>query len=336
MIEETTDVDQVSREVESLIYDGLLTFDNNRARSRTKDARMLGMSDLGGCREYMRATIAGDPKEPERELKWAAFVGTALGDYVEMAMGGVAGVKTQHWISVTLPTSGIVVSGNSDVIHGRNRLIDLKSKDGLDSVIDEGPSYQQWVQVSGYLVGLVQAGEMDAVGSTATLLFLDRSGGQGRPLAFTITYRQAMSYLEDADERLEDVAKALATDRSQGELRDQPESWCFYVGCPFYSACWGEEYQGQGVIDAPQHIAAMQQYDRGRALKKKADQMMKEAKTNLGAFLEAEPPQGEGGGFRLKWTLSQRGGFISRTIDLRRVPKSPKKPLSQKEIDSWG
>ena len=328
------DTDAISRELEDLVYDGLAEYDNGRARSQQSAARVLGMSDLGGCREFMRASIAGDPKKPARELKWAAFCGTAIGDLAEKALAATRGAKTQRWVTVQLE-SGIEVSGSTDATVLGNRLLDFKTKDRLDEVVDSGPSYKQWVQVSGYLIGMIQAGEMPA-DSTASLVFLDRSGAQPRPVVFTITEAQARSYLEDADERLEDVAKALATDRSQGELRDEPESWCWHVACPFFDACWGPDYQGQGVIDAPQHIAAMEKYDRGRRLEKKGDALKRQAKTELGAWLEADPPEGEGGGWRLKWTLSDRGRFISRTIDLRAVgPRKPKAALPQAEVDAW-
>lgn len=299
--------------LEQEIPAALAEWDNNRGRSKEKTGRKLGMSDLGGCREFIRATIAGDEGVPETRLKWPAFVGTAVGDLAETALGDTLGAVTQKWVTVLLP-NGIEASGNIDALIG-DHLVDFKTKPYLDEVRREGPSKQQWVQVSGYLVGLVQAGEMSPEG-TASLVFLDRSGNDPVPAVFTISYEDALGYLEWASERLDQVGDALEEGWARGPLRDQPESWCHYVQCPFRVACWGEEYEPLDKIEGEDLLAAMAQYDRGRTLAKEAKAMQAEAKSTLGGFSES-PVSGESEGFTLRWkeSNSRWGGW---TIDLRK------------------
>lgn len=308
------------------IHDKLRDHDGNRARSKQSSARVLGMSDLGGCREFIRATVAGEERVPDTRLKWAAFVGTALGDYIEKALADEAGAEIQQYVTLTLPKTGIEVSGSTDVVIYDNHLIDNKTKDRLDAVQKDGPSMKYLVQLSGYFVAMVQAGRMTEEG-TASLVFFDRSGAQEYPWAYTIGYAEAVSYLEWAEERLEDVAAALTPEAAYPDaagryLRDEPESWCWHVRCPFQPACWGtKDYEPTGVIEHPEHIRAIELYDEGRKLAKAGEGLQREAKTVLGAYRPADEDAVEGvtadGRWSLKFTLTDGGRYVSRRIDLR-------------------
>lgn len=298
----------------------------NTARSQQSTSRVLGMSELGGCREYIRASIAGDEKKFPNELKWAAFVGTAVGDVAEHAIAErESRVQTQRDVTVTLP-SGIQVGGHTDAILGPNLFIDFKTKDGTEevSLAPNGPDYKEKVQISGYFVGLVEEGVLTKDAS-AHLVYLDRSGRDSRSWVYSIDYPTAVGWLASADERLEDVAKALTTGEVAGHLRDMPESWCYNTGCPFYEACWGEEEYNPTAPLGTTYDEALRMYDEGRKLVKQGDNLQRAAK----AQLNPEPGNddklvvGRGSEFQIKWTLRPTGQqqIMRPAIDVRALPK---------------
>lgn len=310
-------IEELNQQIGDDVYAALTEYQNSFARNKQT---YLGMSSLGGCREYIRATIAGDAHgEPNGPLKWAAFVGTAVGDAVEKGLEQTRGAKTQHRTTVTLP-SGIEVSGSTDAVLYEKRLLDFKTVNGFDDIIKDGPSVKYRVQVSGYLWGFIQAGQLPK-DSTAHLVYLDRSGKNPHPYVWSCTAEEAWGWLEHADQRLADVTQALQTGEEAGALRDEPESWCWYTGCPFYSNCWAG-YQPTEQITAERHIAAMRKYDEARALAQSAKRMQDEAKRELGGFEPAEPVTGYTDDYLLQWTLFEsRQGVVMRRIDLRKKGK---------------
>jgi hypothetical protein len=301
------------------IQGAVLDWDNSRARSQQSEARVLGMSDLGGCLEFIRATIAGDKKAPATRLKLAAVVGTALGDLVESAATKfLEGTVTQGRVTVTLPISGIKVSGSTDMRRSRKILVDLKTKDGTDTVRHEGPSLENIVQISGYLVGGNQQGDLDD-DAVAVLVYIDRSGRDPQFYGYAITMDQAIGYLEMADARLEDVAKALQTGEVAGYLRDKPESWCYHVECPFYNQCW-EGYEPTEELH-PDEEEQVRLYDKGRAMAKAGANMQREAKTALYTDPDHNV-QGTGRNFQIKWVpTASSSGTIYDKIDVRALRK---------------
>jgi len=290
-------------------------------RTQQSDKRILGPSELGGCREYIRASIAGDPKEPATRVKWAAFLGTVTGDAIEEAVRAqIPGAVTQERVTVTLP-SGTRATGSLDIRLGREGIIDLKSKSGITDIMSEGPTLKHLIQISAYLVGALQADlvEPDAY---ASLLYFDRAGDEKRMYAFVIDVEDAMYFLDVADRRLLDIAEAMATGVTQSYLRDEPESWCFHTQCPFYQACWGgEDYNPTGKITDARSTEAIRRYDKLRSIKKTAEAGIAQAKSQLFPDQTDERTKVEGvtsDGLQLKWRLKENAsGFISYVIDVR-------------------
>jgi hypothetical protein len=285
----------------------------NAPRTIQSTMRILGMSEMGGCREYIRATIAGDPKSPNDELKMPALMGTAVGDVIEEAVKEEEGAVTQDTLVLTLPRSGIKITGHSD-FRFPNRLFDTKSKDGLETVMRDGPSFKERVQLAGYFLAAVQEGKMTEEG-TAHLMYVDRSGRTNKSWVYSMSYETAVGLIEAVEERIDDVKLALATGQSQVH-RDEPESWCHAVKCPFFEACW-KGYQPTGEITHPDHIAALRNYDAGRTLKKQAEDLIRSAKSALRPNDE-KPVEGMSDEFSIKWKLAERDGVQYDTIDVRR------------------
>lgn len=305
------------------ILEAVRVHQNNAPRTQQSDKRILGPSELGGCREYIRASIAGDQKAPATRVKWAAFLGTVTGDAIEDAIRAeMKDAVTQERVTVTLP-SGIRATGSLDFRIGRGLIGDLKSKSGLADIMADGPSLKNLIQISAYLVGSIQADIVDP-DAIASLVYFDRSGDEKRMYVFSIDVDDAWYFLEVADKRLAEISEAMAAGVTQSYLRDEPESWCFHTQCPFYNACWGsEEYNPTGKIEHPRHVAALKQYDEMRQIKKTAEAGMAQAKHELFPDLTDEHTKIEGvwaGGLSVKWRLTQNAktGFISYTIDVRK------------------
>jgi len=301
-----------------MILDALTDWQVNAPRSLQSKARVLGMSEMGGCREYIRASIAGEPKQVQTTIKFPAFIGTALGDIIESIIGQHDEAVTQEDAQVTLPITGITVRGHLD-IRLPNRIIDLKTKDKLNDVRREGPSFKERAQISGYLIGKHQEGLVDDE-ATGHLVYLDRSGNQAETFVWTVTVPEAREILEQVEDRLLDVQHALATGSREGRdgrlMTDEPESWCYHVQCPFYQACWAG-HQPTGVIEHPRELETLRRLLQAKADKKDAEAREAEARRQLEG-VEGRAPDGT----TVKWIITENptGGYASR-LDVRQ-PKS--------------
>lgn len=306
-------------------------FDQNRPRTVQGMAGGLGFSDLGGCREYIRASVVGDERHyPAHPLKLPAFVGTWGGEGIEKAMAWKFGeaVKTQLTLRLDLG-DGIVIQGSSDIIWlGQNAVIDLKSKAGLADIRREGPSEKEWIQISGYLVACIQTGLLDQ-SATAHLIYWDRSGSDPKAHAATIDYELALFYLSIARERLEAVAVAIEQGIVQSYLRDMPESWCFAVGCPFYYQCW-DGYMPTNEITDPNLIEAVAKFAQARDDEKAMTSLKAERRELLrqsnGAgeihYVEGRTPD-----WIVKWTLVENpSGWVSERLEVRPRKDKPLPP----------
>jgi hypothetical protein len=310
----TTQAEAVKRglKVGENILEAIADYQTNAPRTQQSTARILGMSEMAGCREYIRATIAGDPKKYNDPLKWAAFVGTAVGEQVEMILEGY-GYQTQQDVQVVLPRTGITVKGHLDA-RRPGVTIDLKTRDGLAEVRREGPPFKEKAQISGYLVGDVQAGvhDKDAVG---VLVYLDRSGKTPETFTWSVTYEQALEILDAVEDRLIEVQHALAGGVSQGYLRDEPESYCYAIGCPFYNACW-DGYTPTDKIEHPREIEAVTKFVEARDQQKDAGERREQYREDLRG-VEGVTPDGT----IVRWTVSHtESGGLTERLDVR-VPK---------------
>lgn len=308
------EVDQFGHALGEGIYEALRDFQSNAPRTLQSQARVLGMSELGGCREYIRASIAGEPKTERNLLKWAAAVGTAVGDWAERALEQhFPDIVTQETVTLSLPRLGIEVTGHLDGRIGRAAIIDFKTKDGLAEVRREGGSYKEKVQVSGYLIAALQAGLVDDDAS-AHLIYIDRSGKEPKPHVISIDMAQAHALIASAEERLEDVAAALATGRHA--QRDEPESWCFNVSCPFYDLCWAG-YTPSEKITHPEELRKVQEFVDARQAEKEAGEIRaakREALRGIEGVTEGLFPN-----WIVRWSVSSTATGETEKLEVREV-----------------
>lgn len=305
------------------IFAALGEHDAARPRSLQKT---IGFSGLGGCREFIRATVAGDPeappgdneKVPGGKLNWAAMVGTATGEYIEkvltelpekvkLALEVLGGkIRTQESLTLTLPKSGIRVNGSSDIL-ADEWIADLKSKDTLYEVRRKGPELDHQAQICGYLVAAIQQGLLPDTAS-AHLIYFDRSGKDPWPFVWSIDYPRALTILDVVERRLEDVQKALET--AQMAPRDKPTTWCMSVQCPFRLKCW-EGYYPTEEIDNPEIHEAARDYAEARD-EEKAVKARKEGARQKLIDVEGLTPE-----FVVKWVSKKTAYGITDTIEVR-------------------
>ncbi len=317
------------------IFDTIAEAQNNYARSRQSSKRVLGRSEMGGCREYIRATISGDEKRETGRLKWAAYIGTHLGDDIERDVKNMLGDQavTQERVTVQVPIPSdaegaeptyVSVTGSLDLAlldifgDGTDDLVDFKSKDGVKPVRADGPSFKECAQISGYLIACIEKGILRP-NSMAHLVYIDRAGNDKQPWVYTITLEDARNFIAMVGTRLHEVASAMTAGITQSYLRDMPESWCYHTGCPFYWQCW-DGYAPTQEITNVAAIAAMEQYDQGRELVKLGEQYKRQAKNFLNPDDDDIDHRIEGVGptFTLRWTDRAYSWGVSPSIDLRR------------------
>jgi hypothetical protein len=321
------------RQLADFLNNEVASWDNDRPRSQQVT---LGPSELGGCREYIRATVAGDPGLPETGFKAAAFMGTAVGDLIERVFGERLGAILQREVHIQMGRTGITVAGSADaiipaqvieipdspvkVILQGGMVVDIKSKDGLAEIEKYGASMENLIQISVYLVGAVAEGLLSK-SSYGVLLYVDRSGGTKRFATVTIDYDEATRWIDLAEERLMDVDEVLekgSPEEDRWALRDKSPSWCFAVQCPFRENCWGgSEHRPTGQITHPDELEAVARYVAARDLEKQAAELKAAANKSLAGVAGITPD-----GTTVSWTSTGRRdptGEPAMRLDVRVV-----------------
>lgn len=240
------DVTAYGRSAAESVYSSIQNAVNATARSRQAQRRVIGVSNLGHCREYLRFMILNEPESDERD-KTPAFIGTVLGDAVEKQ------IKEDHpdWIIqeeliFPLPSGGNV-KGHSDIIIPASAagtveewqasqeegydgppvylqgVWDLKSKAELDTIKRYGPSQQQVWQVHAYAKAAIEKGLLDP--EQPILLgdvYFDRSGRDVVPHGVFHVYSE--SVVLAIDEWVGDVSYAVLN--GERAAQDKPVEWC--------------------------------------------------------------------------------------------------------------
>ncbi len=297
--------------IKALVDDTIRIAMTQSARSRQAADHMLGVSDVGGCREYVRRMITQEPWTDEQVSVLPAFVGTWIGSGVETEVGKRDGVQVQVPVTVTLPNSGLTLRGTADIVEPTG-VIDTKSVDGLGTVRNAGPSDQHWFQVTLYYAGLLQAGVLPE-GGTVSLVYLDRSGREEGVVVFTEQYSPAR--LTAAEDWLEDVLYAVR--HSEEASKDKPRSWC-WACCPYATACRSGDTDVEGLIEDPIIQNAIDVLLEAKALKAAAEKDIKSAQSVLANV------EGSTGTHTVRWVQVNGSTFT--------VNKAPSKRLDVKPV----
>lgn len=277
-----------------MVRDAIGRHSMNSARTAQSVARLIGPSEIGGCRAYLARVIADVPfDDMSHDVKWPAFIGTAVGEHIENAMKAEYPdeILTQVPIEAMFP-SGLKIAGNADIVRRGIGVVDIKSVDGLEAVRRAGPTFKQLAQIMTYLLGLIQGGHLPP-DATWSLVFVDRSGRDDMPVVYE--GQLSMEVIEQIDARLEDVTYAVEYDLDSAP-RDEPFDWCMKV-CPMFRSCRGkDEHQVAGLITNEDTITAAKLYAEGQQLKKTGERLMDETKQMLRGV------SGSTGEVEISWT----------------------------------
>lgn len=268
-------------QVEARFYGALLKHTQDQPRTQQSQEYRMGASDLGMCRSFIKHLINQVPYDEDKmkDPKWAAFVGSAVGDRLEQAyLHSYPGTLVQAEFETTFP-SGRVVPGHTDVVDVElNAVFDIKSKDGLEMVKAGGPSRPNRYQIATYLRGLVQAGILKE-GARAFLVYVDRSGKDPMPYVVEVVVDDAL--INEIDEFVGDGIYAAVN--GVEAPKDQPYNFC-ETYCAFFQSCRGGETYAEGIIEDEEAHVALKMFVEARETAKNAESRKKMAGEVLGRY----------------------------------------------------
>lgn len=278
------------RDVASRVVDAYSAQSMNSARSKQSVERILGPSDLGGCRAYLTHMLMDSPREGRHMPPWAAFVGTWVGEGLEQAyVAAHPRSEKQVHIKVELP-SGRRTSGTADVVDQElDGVLDFKSLDGNESMVDGEAPFKNLAQIMTYLLGCIQMGLLTPE-ATYNLVYIDRSGSE--PVPVVISGMLDMTVIEEMEERISQAEYAAKF--GEEPQRDTPIAICESF-CEFYRVCRGGA-QPQGLILETDVVKAADRYLEGAALVKRGNRLRDEAKAVL------KGAEGSTGTALVQWT----------------------------------
>jgi hypothetical protein len=302
----------------TVLADRMLQALKDEENAKPRNLQMsLGPSELGGCREFIRNVMIDAPRQASDEWPAAAVVGTLLGDWIEHVAETRLGATTQRPITTMLP-NGLMVSGTADMIfEEENMLADGKSKDGFAGVTRYGPSMENLIQVSIYVLGCIQNGYLKE-GATAVLLYVDRSGNEQKLVEHVLSWADILQNIDLVVSRLNDVVEAQEhIDQGEVEwaraLRDKTPPFCYSekVMCPFRDLCWkGSEWVPDEEITDPFLIQSVARYVEARDLEKQAADLKRDMRDNLLGANGKTPD-----GWAVTWPGTGRALYVTKVAN---------------------
>lgn len=280
----------MSENLAQIVVDSYSAQSMNSSRSKQATERILGPSDLGGCRAYLTHMLMESPREERATPPWAAFIGTWVGEGLEEAyVAARPSSMRQVPIEVDLP-SGRHTRGTADVVDpDLDGVIDYKSLDGNESMVGGEPPFNNLAQIMTYLLGCIQMGLLSEE-ATWNLVYIDRSGNEPVPVVLSGTLD--MDVIAQMEERIAE-AEYAAMFREEPQ-RDEPINMCQSF-CAYFRVCRGDA-QPQGLITEPAAVKAADQYLEGAALVKRGNRLRDEAKQVL------KGAEGNTGTALVRWT----------------------------------
>jgi hypothetical protein len=310
-------------------YDGIQNASNNTARSMQQQDFMLGVSNLGHCKQYALLMMRQTPFSDVRD-KTAAFFGTVAGAAIEAQLKiDHPGWQFQKDLFFPLPSGGgtdahpdiIIPFDAQDIEAGYYQGIwDGKSKAELETIKKVGPSQQQIFQVHAYAKAAIAAGILNpdhpiVVGD----VYFDRSGKDVTPYAVMHLYTEDV--ITFIDEWVNDVKYALT--HNEDASRDMPREWCWSY-CEYATVCRGNDTDVEGLLEDPDILAAVDMWEEAKALKAEVKRKELAYKRTLDGVT------GSTGTYNIRWTevgpvemkASTRNGY--KKLSITKVPGARK------------
>ena len=251
-VRQSVEMEAMAQALADQVEFAIVDWGNNSQRSLQSRNHVLGVSDIGGCREYVRRMIMQEPFSDEKnDYALASFVGHAVGEFAEKAVIRIVEdseqVDRQLQVSIALPND-VVLHGHPDLVLAR-MCVDFKTVDGL-AVARQGARDQHRWQVTLYTAALIRSGRLPE-NALCALVYLDRSGKEVRP--YVEMWKYDPSLLDPIVEWVDDVLYAVGHDEEAS--KDKPREFC-WAACPYVSDCRGRDTDVTGLItDEDQRLA---------------------------------------------------------------------------------
>jgi hypothetical protein len=245
------------------------------ARSEQTRQGLLGPSDLGGCRSYIRHVLTDAPRVERTVPPLEAFIGTWVGEGLEQAyVAARPGSVRQIELSGRLPSGRQPRPGHADLLDPEFGIIDFKGRDGLETIRRDGPPFKNLAQIMTYLLFAIQMKWLED-GAQWNLVYFDRSGKEKTPVVFSGGLD--MDIIHEMERRLDDAQYAAL--HGEEAPKDEPITFCAQY-CEYFEHCRSDA-NPEGMIDDFDQVAAAEMYLEGKALATKAERMKEEAKARL-------------------------------------------------------
>src|SRR5262245_2273744 len=281
-------------ELATTVYDAIKQFDREKPRSKQTENFVVGISELGFCSERTRRMLAGITPEPTDNI--AAFIGTAIGDYIEQAVcHRFPDAQRQVEISTQLhgDQGTYTLMGPPDLLFPGWGILDVKTTHGLEIVRRTGPNQQQQFQRHCYALGAWNAGlfpglELDEL-QVANVWF-DRAGDD-KSCHVQIEPFSA-EQVERAAYWLDEVVYAYVRG---GEAQKEPPRTLCENYCGHFKDCRAGDTDAEGLITYPVYLSAVEMYREATELEREGRQLKAQAKAHLRGV------QGSTGAFAVRW-----------------------------------
>ncbi len=256
-----------------LITTAVRAFSDNSPRTAQSNAGLIGMSDLGFCRQkallMMRGIAQSDPNNTA-----AAQIGTAIHDYYRRAIEQMfpEWIVDSQRVVAKFP-GGYEVPGTPDIIAtDYNAIVDIKSMDGFTFIKRLGPSQSNRYQRHGYALAAIQMGLLDPSKPVwVANYYVDRSARESEPYFVWEEFDPTLT--DEINDWIDDVVYANKT--GEDASRDVASSVCVRF-CPFFTVCRGglEVFDGNELItDETQVDAARVVYEGRQGIKELEQQV---------------------------------------------------------------
>jgi hypothetical protein len=278
----------------------------SRDRSQQTQQRILGVSDIAGCRSYGARFLAGDPFT-DADVSQAALRGTWIHNAVLPIISGdgLAGYREHEVrLDVTLP-NGQVVRGHGDLLDWEEpSATDLKTANGLAGPKRHGADRQQRMQRHLYGAGMVQSGRGGKLpGLVVRNVWMNRNDLLEPPHVEQEPYDPtwldpAATWVDEVQYHVDQGPEGIAN-----APRDRDVFWCRQF-CPFVTACRGPETVAvDEVIQSDELAVAAAMQREAIAMEEEAKEIRRAARQVLERVQDAKVlVKGEAGTFRVAST----------------------------------
>ena len=249
------------------------------ARSAKAKQNVIGVSDLGVCREQLRRMFLDEERTETTGSSLAAFVGTAVGALVEekwkeQAPEGTVRTQVETAFSIDVRGHRIEFTGHPDLVT-LDAVIDIKTKDGLSLVRNNGSQRNHRWQVAIYLLALQQHGDLPE-DAKAFLCYIDRAGNEATPYVEEVIVDDDLIF--EMTQWLDDVIYAI--ENSEEASKDKDRWWCERF-CPFVADCRSLDTDVTGMLVSDEAINGVLAWMQAQQLKKELDGWERAKKKNL-------------------------------------------------------